>query len=122
MAFGNAEELIGLVREKTGKKIVAKRGEVNADVVKVTAVSDALYTIDYGDQRRRLLIAFARQQLEDDDSVRFAKEDISFPETSSIDAEAAVETRMAVGVVIEPSRVENLHYFTLFHCMGTSEV
>mmetsp|Transcript_5412 Transcript_5412/g.17055 ORF Transcript_5412/g.17055 Transcript_5412/m.17055 type:complete len:99 (+) Transcript_5412:624-920(+) len=36
------------------------------------------YTLDFGDQRRRLLVTFSRQQLEGDDLVRLAKEDIAF--------------------------------------------
>ena len=51
---------------------------MTADVVKITTLPSPKYTLDFGDQRRRLLVVFSRQQLEGDDLVRLAKEDVSF--------------------------------------------
>ena len=77
LIFSNADEIQKLIFEKTRKKVPAKGGEIDGDVVKISSVDDA-YSVDFGDQRRRLLISFDRQQLENDDLVRLGQEEISF--------------------------------------------
>lgn len=78
LAFGNADEIVGLIREKRSKKIVAKRGEVPADVVKITTTPTPTYTLACGDQRRRLLLPFPRDELEGDELDRLVREAVSF--------------------------------------------